>query len=116
MKAFTTLAICCLRSVASAQDYNVRSGEVALKGSELERAVVGQPIVFFDNGESRYSAGGSYSYTYFEGQTAYGSFELMPDGRVCVAFQNGFSRCDKFVQNERGLVLLTDDGERYPVR
>lgn len=103
-------------SDVQAQNYSVRDGETVLSGAELSDAIVGQPILFYDNGEARYSAGGAYSYTYYQGQTEFGAFTLQENGQACIAFENGFTRCDQFVRNDRGLVLLTEDGERYPIR
>ncbi|MEM7723371.1 MAG: hypothetical protein AAF376_13485 [Pseudomonadota bacterium] len=87
-----------------------------MSGATLRAAIVGQRIVFFDDGRSRYSPGGAYSYTYFEGGTAFGSYDIAADGQVCIAFRNGFSRCDRFVENNGSLVMLTEDGQRFPIR
>jgi len=37
-------------------------------------------------------------------------------GMVCVTYDSGPERCDMFVMSGDRLVLLTDSGERYPVR
>ena len=44
--------------------------------------------------------------------------ELRDDGSgvVCSAFDNGFSRCDMYVDDGARLVLITEDGTRFPVR
>jgi hypothetical protein len=106
----------CAAFPSHAQDWFIREGDHPLYGPALQAAIVNQPVVFFDDGRSRYSAGGSYSYTYLGGQSAYGAFRIADDGQVCITFRNGFDRCDRFVENAGRLVMLTADGQRFPVR
>ena len=77
--------------------------------------IVGKSLQYFDGGVSKFSAGGAYSYTYLGGGTSFGSFEIADDGTVCIAFRNGWSRCDRYALSGDRLVLLTEDGERFPV-
>lgn len=112
----TTIALIFTASFASAQSWNDRGGDIVLNETELTERLVGQSIVFFDDGESSYSADGRYSYTYDGGATAYGVYSLKPDGVVCVDFENGFARCDRFVLSGDRLVLQTEKGERFPIR
>jgi hypothetical protein len=63
-----------------------------------------------------FSAGGAYSYTYASGDSAFGRFEIGEDGTVCIAFRNGFTRCDRYVENGSRIVMLTQKGERFPLR
>lgn len=92
-------------------------GDVPLSQDEVQEMTNGQTLTFYDNGQAKFSVGGSYSYTYANnGGTAFGQFDVGTDGRVCIAFANGFGRCDLFVQNSRRLVMLTEKGERYPIR
>lgn len=103
---------------ANAQDWALRDGDEPLPLLEMRHSLLGADIEFYDGGRSRYSAGGAYSYTYapeYGGGTAFGTFAFREDGIVCASFRNGFSRCDMFVRNEGRLVLLTEDGERFPV-
>ncbi len=106
----------CLAAPASAQDWNLRDGDVALSPAEIASRVVGHTLVFYDDGESKFSAGGSYSYTYRGGGTAFGTFEVGADGMICISYQNGWSRCDKYILNGERLVLLTEEGDRFPIR
>jgi len=101
---------------AQAQDWALRDGDTSLDSAAIEAQVIGQKIVFYDNGESRFSPGGAYSYTYYQGGTAYGVFRVEADGVICIDYRNGFGRCDKYVRNGDALVLLTESGERYPIR
>lgn len=81
--------------------------------------VLGRELVFFDDGKSRYAAGGSYSWTYSAengGGSWYGTHAFMEDGTVCIDFRRLRGRCDIFVLSGERLVLLTEDGGRFPVR
>ncbi|MCR9126317.1 MAG: hypothetical protein NXH82_09320 [Rhodobacteraceae bacterium] len=101
---------------AAAQQWAFRDTDARLDRAQVRAATTGQTLVFYDDGQSRYSAGGSYSYTYAGGATAYGRYEIRQDGTVCIAFRNGFGRCDRYVRNAGRLILLTEKGERFPVR
>lgn len=101
---------------AMAQDWVLREGDFALTQEALTERLVGKQIQFFDDGISRFEADGRYSYTYDEGGTAYGQFEIAEDGLVCIDFVNGFSRCDRYVENGDRFILLTSDGLRFPIR
>ncbi|MFW8634975.1 hypothetical protein [Cribrihabitans pelagius] len=103
---------------AAAADWQFRPGDQPLSAVELA-ALPGQSFRFYDGGESRYGAEGAYSYTYSAengGGTAWGTYRLLPDGSVCVDFTNGFSRCDLYVRNGARMILITEEGERFPVR
>ena len=79
--------------------------------------IEGRTLTFFDNGQSKFSVGGAYSYTYANGGgTAFGAYDVAEDGTVCIAFRNGFGRCDRYVQSGGRVVMLTEKGERFPIR
>jgi hypothetical protein len=82
----------------------------------LTELLVGKTITFYDKGQSDFQPDGKYSYTYFEGDSAYGEFLIGNDSSVCIAFENGFSRCDTYVMNNDRLVMIATDGERYPIK
>ena len=103
-------------SAVCAQSWNDRAGDVSFDKAELEARIVGKSITFFDDGESLFADDGRYSYTYDGGATAYGKYQIKQDGVVCVDFDNGFARCDRFVMAGERLVLQTEKGERFPVR
>lgn len=103
-------------AAAQAQTWSDRAGDAALTGAALRHALLGRTHVFFDGGQARFSDGGAYSYTYGSGGTAFGTFEIFDDGRVCTVFRHGFERCDRYVVNAGRLVLLTEDGLRFPIR
>lgn len=101
---------------ALAQDWATRDGDTLLSPSEMQAEVVGRKLTFYDNGVSEYAADGAYSYTYDGGGTAHGTYTLGENGVVCTAFQNGFDRCDMIVRNGERLVVITEKGDRFPVR
>ena len=116
MRLILITLLLCLPVAASAQDWKLRDSDARLDSSQLADALVDQRIIFFDNGESRFSADGAYSYTYDQGGTAHGRYTISDDSTVCIAFDNGFSRCDMYVRSGDKLVLLTEDGLRFPIR
>jgi len=96
-----------------AQGWSLRTGDEVLESDALARIADGAALTYFDDGVSLFSAGGAYSYTYANnGGTAYGTFRIEADGVICIAYRNGFSRCDKYVRNNGRLTLVTEDGER----
>ena len=115
MRAFV-LGLICFALPAAAQDWAMRDGDQVIAQEALSARLVGQAIQFYDNGISRFETDGRYSYTYDQGGTAYGQFDIGSDGIVCIDFINGFSRCDRYVDNGARFILLTADGLRFPIR
>ena len=105
-----------LAAPALAQEWDFRSVDRALSRAEVETLTRGQTIEFYDDGQSKYSAGGSYSYTYASGQSAFGVYTVGADGTVCVSYHNGLERCDRYVESSGRIVLLTQSGLRFPIR
>lgn len=104
---------------ASAQDFALRDGDVPLDPAALAEAVTGRTLIFYDDGQSRFSAGGAYSYTYSAangGGTQFGTFTVMGDGIICILYRNGADRCDMYVRSGGRLTVLTEEGARFPVR
>ncbi len=102
-------------SPISAAEWATKPGDKPLNPQELE-ALAGQTLTFYDDGQSKYSAGGAYSYTYASGESAFGTYSIAEDGSICIAYRNGFSRCDLFVRSGERLILIDEKGDRYPVR
>ena len=113
-----TLLFCLVlfAGTASAQDWPLRSGDEILDRKALDDLASGSALTFHDDGTSRFSAGGAYSYTYAGGATAFGAFTIADAGQICIRFRNGFGRCDTYVRNAGRLILLTEKGQRFPVR
>ncbi|MEM1236155.1 MAG: hypothetical protein AAGI10_04225 [Pseudomonadota bacterium] len=103
-----------MAGAASAQ--GVRDSDAILSDAEMRAEVVGSTHTFFDGGRSFFSLTDSYSYTYPDGGIAYGRYELRENGVVCTFFNHGFERCDTYVRAGDRLVLINEDGTRFPVR
>jgi len=101
---------------AFAADWALNETDRILDRDEVDALTAGQTLVFYDDGRSKYSVGGAYSYTYASGDSAFGRYEIEEDGTVCIMYHNGFSRCDRYVQSGERIILLTESGLRFPVR
>ena len=103
---------------ALAQSVDTRDGDALIPASELDTRLRGQVLTFFDDGQSHFYNDGRYTYAYAlgEGGYAYGYFEVTGDSTVCIDYVNGFNRCDVFVENGGRLVLITGEGDRFPIR
>ena len=113
------LLLLILANAATAETFPVRTTDQVLDRAAMMAAVIGATHEFFDGGRSFFSVSGSYSYTYPDGGIAYGTWTLPQDGQdgvICTAFRHGFSRCDRYVENKDRLVLITESGDRFPVR
>jgi hypothetical protein len=100
---------------AFAAEWPTKPGDVPLSPEELD-ALAGRTLTFFDDGQAKFSAGGAYSYTYASGDAAFGTYSIAEDGSVCIAYRNGFGRCDLYVRSGDRLILIDEKGDRYPVR
>ncbi|WP_434086028.1 hypothetical protein [Leisingera thetidis] len=112
------LFLCLMAGSALAGEWGLRPGDTPFARHELE-ALPGRSFRFFDGGESLYGRDGAYAYTYSMdngGGTAWGTYRIAGDGSICVDFANGFARCDLYVRNGSRVILITEKGERFPVR
>ncbi|WP_299778786.1 hypothetical protein [uncultured Roseobacter sp.] len=117
MKRFLFLTVLLISPLTVlAQDWQFRDGDRALDHAEVMALTEGQTLVFFDEGQSKFSSGGAYSYTYASGESAFGRYRVKPDGTVCIDYRNGFARCDRYVESGTRIVMLTEKGERFPIR
>lgn len=83
----------------------------------MSELLSGQIIEFFDGSKSRYATNGQYAYTYTDdGPEWTGTYRVADDSLVCVDFDNGSSRCDRFVRDGARVVLIIENGTRFPVR
>ena len=110
------LALILLPTCVFADKFDVLEGDIILTREEVIELTAGHVLTFYEGGQSRYSVGGAYSYSYKSGATAFGNFEVGAEGDVCIAFANGRTRCDRFVRSHGRFVLLTESGGRFPVR
>ncbi len=108
-----------LAGPAAAQEFEPKASDQVLDAAAMAAQVVGRTHEFFDGGVSFFSVSGIYTYTYNDGARAYGEWQLRDDGAggvICTSFEAGFSRCDMYVHDGTRLVLITEDGTRFPVR
>lgn len=102
----------------AAQELDTRPGDSLIPADALDSQLRGQEVIFFDDGVSHFYNDGRYTYAYDlgEGGYAYGYFNVTDDSTVCIEYVNGFSRCDAYIRNGDRLILITSDGDRFPVR
>lgn len=101
---------------ALAQD-GLRPSDTVLDRGGMDDLLTGRTIEFYDGSKSRYGHDGTYGYTYTDdGPVWRGRYTLFDESRVCVEFENGSARCDRFVRDGARVVLITTDGTRFPVR
>ncbi|PSL17819.1 hypothetical protein [Shimia abyssi] len=115
MKAWV-LTAAILATPVAAQEWTTREGDTVFDAEALSARLSGQTLVFYDDGRSVYEADGKYNYTYGGGGTWFGHWETKGDSVVCVTFVTGVERCDRIVENAGKLIVLTADGQRFPVR
>lgn len=108
--------LACLPVCALAEGFALLDGDKPLPRHEVVALTANQSVTFYEGGLSQYSVGGAYSYDYAGGGTAFGRFNVGPNGVVCVDFRNGRQRCDRFVRSHGRIVMITEDGQRFPVR
>lgn len=121
MKAsiLSALAAAHLLAVPSvAQTVDTRPGDTLIPAEALDARLRGQELEFFDDGVSHFYNDGRYTFAYDlgAGGYAYGWFEVTADSTVCIDFVNGAARCDAYLENSGRLILVTSDGDRFPVR
>jgi nitrous oxide reductase accessory protein NosL len=100
------LAIASIFSVllASCQTAPTDPNERPATKSEIESKAVGHTL-----GKLRYDADGKYQYI---GGDA-GTYKIS-EGKICVAFYNGSSRCDRITTNGSTYYLINSGGKRFP--
>lgn len=110
------LILAVLAAPAMAQD-GIRPSDAILDRAAMSELLTNRVVEFYDGSKSRYGTDGHYGYTYTDdGPVWAGQFEVFDESRVCVDFDNGSRRCDQFVQAGDRVVLITEDGLRFPVR
>ena len=112
------IALCLtfLAMPVAAQD-GMRDTDQRLSKGQMSEMLVGKVLEFHTNGFATYYADGRYDYRYVaDGERLAGTYEFKADSSVCTVFANGFERCDYLVQAGEQLVMIIDNGERYPVR
>lgn len=116
----TAFLLAVLAAPVAAQDFAVRASDTVPTKVDLSETILDRELEYFDGGISRYAADGTYSWTYTQengGATLPGVHDIQQGGVVCVTYDDrGQARCDMFVFSNDRLTLLTEDGQRYPIR
>jgi len=116
-RIFATFCFAIIALSAQAGEWRLRLDDQILSLDQLQDLTAGTALTFYDDGVSQFSVGGSYSYSYADnGGISFGVFEVKRNGTVCIDFRNGFSRCDMYVRNGELLMLVTEQGGRFPIR
>ena len=110
------VAISVISVPVSAQEtaWNIRPWDTKLDPKWVRENIVGTSITLIDGGTAHYEADGLYRYVYIGGNTFTGTYEVAEDGALCVTFESGAARCDLYVKQGEKLLLITEDGGRYP--
>ena len=93
-----------------------RASDTAFTAEDLAETLSGQRVEFFDASAARYYADGTYEYRYSPDDPVWRGTWETAGTEVCVTFDNGFSRCDAYVLDGERLVMIIEDGTRFPVR
>ena len=116
LRLLLPLILAATPALAQKADSPIRPDDRPMDQATLSAAVTGQTLTFFDGGESRFETDGKYSWTYGEGGTWLGHYVVGEDSTICITFVTGVERCDLYVQNGERLVLITREGQRFPVK
>lgn len=111
--------IALLAAPAAAQDYIIRDSDAVPSRDQLAETILDRDLEFFDGGVSHYATDSSYAWTYAAengGGIWTGTHAINDDATVCVTFETNVERCDMFVIAGERLVMLSSDGQRFPVR
>lgn len=101
---------------ALAGEWAMRAGDVLFTQPELTARVSGQTLTFYDNGRSIFAADGSYQWVYAGGGIWQGSWVAGLDSTICITYVTNVTRCDLYVKNKGRLVLISEEGDRFPVQ
>lgn len=108
-----------LAAPVMAQNYDLRATDSVPTRATLSETILDRDLEYFDGGISRYATNGTYAWTYGAnngGGVHEGVHDFKDNGVVCITYHTGARRCDMFVLSNDRLTLLTNDGQRYPVR
>jgi hypothetical protein len=87
-----------------------KAEEKPVPGAELQRVVVGKSVNI-GSASAHYGKDGRYS---FNGGN-FGKYKIQ-NGRICVDFDAGASRCDKIVKDAGNYYLIDGRGVRFRFR
>ena len=86
-----------------------------IPSEEVRQLVSGKTVDFGQDGSASYGTDGKYEYfNKNNGSRSRGTWSLQGD-RLCVAFDNGRSRCDQFLKDGGRTVLKDSQGRTFSV-
>lgn len=89
------------------------SAETTVATDELRTLLTGKTASFGDGTRAQYLADGRYV---FHGGGVHRGRYSFRDNAVCVVFETGTQRCDRYVRRGDRYTLINASGRRYPVR
>ena len=85
-----------------AAEWLTKPGDVPSVTHRSWNGLAGRTLTFYDDGQSKFSAGGAYSYTYASGESAFGTYSIARGWqRLHSQYRNGFGRCDLLCTQQR---------------
>ncbi len=116
-RSFTILLFGLLCSELLAEEWKLLPGEFPLNYEQVTELTADRTLTFYDNGQSRFSPEGAYSYSYPDGDiTTFGVIDVRRDGKVCVNFRRGEHKCYLLLKSRGLILMLTKEGKRFPVK
>ena len=116
-KIFLGLVCLGFATMTLAQEWNLRNADIPLDHFSATQLTAGSTLTFPDDSQSKFSVGGAYSFTLSNNRgTDFGLFSVESDGRVCIDFRNDTRQCNLFVRSGGLIVMLSDTGQRFPVK
>jgi len=115
MSRFPLVLILFLASPSFAQDWNIRPWDGQMTRDQVVKRISGNEVLFMDGGVASYGLDGRYAYTYDGGRAYEGAYNIEEDGSICIDFDSGPDRCDLYVLHGERLVMIAQNGRRFPV-
>jgi len=110
MRVFVLLSLLLCAAPLPAQDWDWDAGN-------LDGFFLGPKTRFHDPDRVRFAPDGSVQRSLaVDGPTDFGLFTLLPDGRLCLDYSDGSSRCGVYVRDGKMRMLVTEGGKRLPFR
>lgn len=94
----------------------VPSLEAGLTKVALTQKLSGYTVIFSDGSTARYGQDGSFAYVHRPGTDPFtGTYRFGDAGEVCVSYHAGLRRCDTYVRDTEGMLLVHASGHQFPV-
>ncbi|MCU4182392.1 hypothetical protein [Bosea sp. BH3] len=94
-------------AAAALVSFSAHAAEKPVPKAELQKLIVGKTVT---SGNAYLSYGADGRYTYNNGN--FGNYRI-ENGRICINFDAGGSRCDSIVSDGSQYFLVNRQGQRY---